>query len=96
MKLLRVIICAAALTAISEVASAQCIKVGSPRNEVARTRSSYTHATKGLRLRERVRLTPRNTGDGWTINEGASLIRLPRFNFAVDERKNYCNKIIVK
>jgi hypothetical protein len=96
MTLLRTIIITGALCLAANAASAQCIKVGSPRNEVSRTKNSYSHTPKGLKLRERVRLAPRSLGDGWTINEGASLIRLPRFNFGLNERRNYCKKIIIK
>jgi hypothetical protein len=96
MKLVRTIVLASVFLAAANAASAQCIKVGSPRNEVSRTNSSYSHKPVGMKLRERIRLAPRSMGDAWTINEGASLVRLPNFRIGLNERRNYCKKVIVK
>jgi hypothetical protein len=97
MKLIKIVTTAIALVALSQAAaSAQCIKIGTPRQEVSRPQSSYSYVPKGLNLRERIRLAPRNFGDGWAMNEGAPLIRLPKFSFFLREKKNYCDKIILR
>jgi hypothetical protein len=97
MKALRILCASAILVAFTQAdASAQCIKIGTPRSEVSRPQSSYSYVPKGLNLRERIRLAPRNFGDGWAMNEGAPLIRLPKFSFFLREKKNYCDKIILK
>jgi hypothetical protein len=97
MKLIKIVTTAIALAAFSQVeANAQCIKIGTPRSEVSRPQSSYSNVPKGLNLRERIRLAPRNFGDSWALNEGGRLIRLPRFNMFLREKKNYCDKIILR